>query len=74
MNILSINYLLEQTTQEKNLTILYVSLFVVAMGMLVFDTLAMKKWSPKGVKSLLWIIFGIALVALIILFAKSKNN
>ena len=74
MNLLSVIYFLEQTTQEKNLTILYVSLFVVLMGMLVFDTLAMKKWTPKGVKGLLWVVFTIALIALIIIFTKSKNN
>lgn len=74
MNLLSIYHILAQTTQEKNLTILYVTLFVLAMGMLVFDTLAMKKWTPKAVKGLLWVIFVVALVALIILFAKSKTN
>ena len=74
MSFLSICYTLEQTVQEKNLTILYVTLFVIAMGMLVFDTLAMKKWTPKAVKGLLWAIFVVALVALIVLFVKSKTN
>lgn len=74
MNLLSICYTLEQTAQEKNLTILYVTLFVIAMGMLVLDTLAMKKWTPKAVKGFLWVIFVVALVALIILFVSAKRN
>lgn len=74
MNYLSIFYTLAQTAQERNLTMLYVTLFVIAMGMLVLDTLAMKKWTPKAVKGLLWVIFIIALVALVILFVSAAKN
>lgn len=74
MNFLSTCYTLAQTAQEKNLTVLYVTLFVIAMGMLVLDTFAMKKWTPKAVKGFLWVIFIVALVALIILFVSSKKN
>ena len=71
MNLLLINFLLEQTQQEKQLTILYVSLFVVVMGMLVIDALAMQKWTPKPIHILLMVILAIALVALILLISTS---
>jgi len=71
MNLHLITYLLEQTAQEKQLTILYVSLFVVVMGMLVIDALAMQKWTPKPIHILLMVILAIALVALILLISTS---
>lgn len=74
MNLSTFNLLLEQTLQEKNLTLLYVTLFVVAFGMLVLDTLAMKKWTPKAVKSFLWVVFCASLVGLIILIVSSNKN
>lgn len=74
MDFLSICYTLEQTAQEKNLTVLYITLFVIAMGMLVFDTLAMKKWTPKAVKGFLWVVFVASLVGLIILLASQNRN
>ncbi len=74
MNLLTALYILEQTTQEKNLTILYVTLFVIAMGMLVLDTLANKKWTPKAVHGFLWFLFIVSLVALVILFVFASKN
>lgn len=74
MNVALMTFLLEQTAQEKRLTILYITLFVVAMGMLVLDTFAMKKWSPKGVNVLLYIILIIAIVALVVLLATSYGK
>lgn len=74
MNLLSAIYCLEQTAQEKNLTFLYVTLFVIAMGMLVLDSIAQKKWTPKAVKGLLWAIFAIAIVSLIFLMVSSGKN
>ncbi len=82
MNILlSIsNFLLEQTTQEKRLTILYVSLFVVLVGMLVLDAFAMNKFTnkmkddkPRFMHILLLVILIIAIVALIILFISGRK-
>ncbi|MBQ8468295.1 MAG: hypothetical protein IJ542_00895 [Clostridia bacterium] len=67
MNFNSMLYLLEQTAQEKQLTILYVSLFVLVIGMLVLDSLAMNKWGSKKVKILLFVILAVVLVALILL-------
>ena len=67
MNFNSMIYLLEQTAQEKQLTILYVSLFVLVIGMLVLDSLAMNKWGSKKVKILLFVILAVVLVALILL-------
>ena len=74
MNFVSVCYTLAQTAQEKNLTVVYVTLFVIAMGMLVLDTVAMKKWTPKAVKGFLWFIFVVALVALVVLFVSSKRS
>ena len=72
MNLLAaMNFLLEQTQQEKKLTVLYVSLFVIVMGMLVIDALAMQKWTPKPVHILLMVILAVALVALILLISTS---
>lgn len=75
MKLSNIGYLLEQTAQEKNLTVLYVSLFVVALGMLALDTVAMGKWSPKSkaVKIFIWIVFCASLVGLILLLV-SRNK
>lgn len=70
--MLSVINFLAQTTQERNLTILYVCVFVLVVGMLVFDTFAMKKWSPKGVHILLYILLVGAIVALVILLATKK--
>lgn len=70
--MLSVINFLAQTTQERNLTILYLALFVLVIGMLVFDTLAMKKWSPKGVHVLLYALLVGAIVALVILLATKK--
>ena len=74
MNFATIMYLLEQTAEEKRLTVLYVSLFVVAIGMLVLDSLAMKKWTPSGVKVLLFIILIVAFVAMILLISSSYGK
>ena len=74
MNLLSICYALEQTAQEKTLTVLYVTLFVIAVGMLVLDTLAMNKWTPKAVKGFLWFLFIVSLAGLIILMVSSKRS
>lgn len=74
MNILSICITLAQTAQEKNLTILYVSLFVLAMGLLVLDSIAMKKWTPKATKGLLFAILIVALVALVFLLVSANKN
>ena len=74
MNLLNAIYCLEQTAQEKNLNVLYVTLFVIAMGMIVLDSVAQKKWSPKSVKGLLWVIFAIAIFALIFLIVSSRKN
>ena len=71
--MLNVINFLAQTTQERNLTILYVALFVLVIGMLVFDTLAMKKWSPKGVHLLLYILLVAAVVALVVLLATNKH-
>ena len=71
MNFANIMFLLEQTAEEKRLTVLYVSLFVVAIGMLVIDSLAMKQWTPKGINVLLYIILIIAFVAMILLITSS---
>jgi len=67
MTLNSLFYILEQTAQEKQLTILYVSLFAIVMGLLVIDSLAMNKWGTKKVKVLLFVILTIVLVALILL-------
>lgn len=69
-----ISFLLEQTVQEKNLTILYVTLFVIAFGMLALDTLAMKKWTPKATKALIWIVFCASMVGLIILIVSGNKD
>lgn len=74
MNLNTIVFLLKQTPQERNLTILYVCLFVLAMGMLVLDSIAMKKWTPKSVKGLLFAILIVSVIALIILFVSASKN
>lgn len=68
-----INFL-AQTAQERNLTILYLCLFVLVIGMLVFDTFAMKKWTPKAVHILLYVLLVAALVGLIILVVTAKRG
>ena len=78
MDFNTLLYILEQTAQEKQLTILYVSLFALVMGMLVLDSLVMNKWTKKNdsksglkgirpVNLLLFIILIIVIVALILL-------
>ncbi len=69
-----INFVAAQTQQEKNLTLLYVCLFVLLMGMLVLDTFAMKKWTPKGVHILLYVLLLASVIALILLLVYSKNG
>lgn len=74
MNTLSKIFLLAQTAQERTLTILYVSLFVLAMGLLVLDSIVMKKWTPKAIKGLLFVILLISLAAIIILFISASRK
>lgn len=69
-----LNICLAQTAQEKTLTILYISLFVVAFGMLVLDTLAKKQWSNKTMKPFIWIVFLLSLVALIVLIISANKS
>lgn len=74
MNNFTQIFLLAQTAQERTLTILYVSLFVLAMGLLVLDSLVMKKWTPKSIKGLLFVILLISLVAVIMLFISASRK
>lgn len=74
MNILSIIYCLEQTAQERNLTVLYVCLFLLAMGMLLLDAFAMKKWTPKAVKGFLCFLFIASLAGVIFLLVWASRN
>ncbi len=74
MNYLNHVFVLAQTAQERTLTILYVSLFVLAMGLLVLDTLVMKKWTPKAIKGLLFIILIISFIAVILLFISASRK
>lgn len=83
MDIFGLKFLLEQTAQEKQLTILYVSLFVIVIGMLVLDMLAQARWTrstdvqKKGINPvhvLLLVILVVALVALILLVISSRSN
>ena len=67
--IFNMNLLLAQTQQEKNLTILYVSLFVFLCLMLVIDAGGLKKYNgPKVWKKIFIAFMFIGIVALAILY------
>lgn len=75
MNLfLQISLLLEQTAQEKKLTILYVALFILAIGMLVIDSITMNKYGTKGSKILLFLILIVAIIALLLLIFTNYNK
>ncbi len=64
--LLNLNLILAQTQQERNLTILYVSLFVLLVFMLFLDTREAKKF-VGGNKILAKIILFMLIIAIIVL-------
>ena len=65
----TMNLLLAQTKEQKQMTVLYVSLFALLCFMLILDAGALKKiGGPKVWKKIFIAFLFIAIVALIILY------
>lgn len=73
MLLLQINLLLAQTTQERNLTLLYLALFILVLGMLVLDN-HVKAWKSAALKWFIYTLLIIVLVVFIILLVTRSNN
>jgi|GEM_PF-5606287 len=68
-NVKNALFMLAQSAQEKSLSVVFVSIFLLFVAIFVVDMFAMKKYAGnKIINRIIWVLLVIAIVAFVVIY------